>query len=236
MIVPTLALIAFVAILVWEILRTNLSAPTLAHYPWKVSLLGISPAASLAGVFGGLLLARSQFARSVRPVIGWGGTWVRPDGAAEQTWIVTVHNGGAGLGIVADVDYQLQFNSEDTRPDHWIGFSDLKERYKQGKLDPGDISIIELGRGNPLASGTRPKDGFEVMRLKESARTKLKVVDMRITIADIVGDLHQRHMVLLTGMQNEYVPHLPAATDTKNVDESHHAAKPAAAQEKSATS
>lgn len=214
--VPSVILIVLLAVLCWEIIRDNVSAEAKAQMPWKISLVGISPAASLSGVFAGLLLARGQFARSVRPAIGWTGTWEKAVAGKDaespddgQTWVVKVYNGGAGLGVVRETLYHVETASGGgVRPvDDWVTLDEVRDRLSAAGLTPGQgVSVIQLGVGHPLVSSTKPKDGYEIFKLNESALPKLTALDMRIAVFDMVGDRHERYMQLLKGAREELAP------------------------------
>jgi hypothetical protein len=212
--VPSIILAVLLAVLAWEIMRTNMSDAARQHLPWKVSFLGISSAASLSGVFAALLLARSQFARSVRPVIGWAAAWETPSqdkgGAGDdQTWVVKVHNGGPGLGIVRESQYKVEIaGADENHPgDDWITLDEALQRLRDAGLTPSEgVNLIQLGVGHPLVSSTKPKDGFEIFKLKERALPRLAALDMHLVVVDMVGDKHERYMQLLKGAKDELLP------------------------------
>jgi hypothetical protein len=213
--VPSVILIVLLAVLGWEIIRDNMSAEAKAQMPWKISLVGISPAASLSGVFAGLLLARGQFARSVRPAIGWTGAWEKAAVGRhaatddDQTWVVKVYNGGAGLGVVRETLYRVVTASAGGHDpvDDWITLDEARDRLGAAGLTPGKgVSVIQLGVGHPLVSSTKPKDGYEIFKLNESVLPQLAALDMRIAVLDIVGDRHERYMQLLKGAEDELTP------------------------------
>lgn len=207
--VPSLILVLLLALLGWEVVRANVDEAARGEWPWRLTFLGVAPAASLAGVFGGLLLARGQFARSVRPVIGWTGDWEPEPGATDQQWVVRVYNGGSGLGVVRYTWYAVTPSggaSGDTSED-WLPLDAARNRLSGAGLSPGrDFSLIQLGVGHPLPSSTKPKDGYVIFRLTEPALPRLAALDVRLGVADMVGDVHERHLQLLKGAAAELVP------------------------------
>ena len=224
-------LFALLAVLAWEVVRTNMSDAAKGHLPWKIATLGISPAASLAGVFGGLLLARSQFARSIRPAIGWAGEWENAQqdeglaGASNiSTWTVKVYNGGSGLGVVHECLYQVAAKRATTAPGEWVTLSDARDKLEDAGLVPY-VSFTEVGVGHPLVSSTKPKDGYPIFRLQHCALDDVVEINMRIAVVDMVGDRHQRYMQLLKGAGEEWPQSEAALSAGKH---SAHAAHPAA--------
>ena len=217
--VPSLILAVLLALLGWEVVRINLSEAARQEMPWQLTFLGVAPAASLSGVFAGLLLARGQFARSVRPALGWTGGWQSDEGsgagASEQRWVVKVYNGGSGLGVVRQTWYLVALAGESAGSADWVDLEKAKEQLQRGGLAPGrDFSLIQLGVGHPLVSSTKPKDGYEIFRLREDALPRVSAVDMRLSVVDMVGDYHERYMELLRGAHAELVP-APQVTPTE---------------------
>lgn len=206
-VVPSILLVVLLMILVWEIVLANLSAEQKAAMPFHATLLGISPAASASGLFAGLLLARGQFARSVRPVIGWTGDWTRTDAGGEQQWVVSIHNGGSGLGTIRQTEYRVTAAGSDPVAMPWLDLESARDRLDEIGMVPGrQFTLIQLGVGHPLVSSTKPKDGYPMFTIAESALDLVHALDMRVSVVDIVGDRHQRYLELLRGARSELIP------------------------------
>lgn len=68
---------------VWEIVRANLSSDALTSWPFRFTLINSSTTATVLAVFIGLFMGRLQWARALRPIVGFAiddeGSRFRPD-------------------------------------------------------------------------------------------------------------------------------------------------------------
>src|SRR5512140_2640101 len=108
---PLIAVTLLLALLAWEVVRSNVDEQLRRQYPWRLSFLGVETTATLAAAFIGLMVARGQFARTVRPTIGYStrpvtGELLKDPGGAG--WTVHLYNGGPGMAAVHQVDYRLE--------------------------------------------------------------------------------------------------------------------------------
>lgn len=81
-------------VLVWESIRGNIAPDARDDWPWRLQLLDMEALGSLMAVAVGAVLARAQYARTVRPCLGWRGSWTKGHLRGDsQAWTVGVLNG-----------------------------------------------------------------------------------------------------------------------------------------------
>lgn len=186
--------------LLWEMARANAGPLLQQNWPWRFSLLGVSSAAALTGVFGSLILARGQFARSVRPSLGWSGN-THGAGAmmgSKAAWTVYLNNGGPGSCVVEEVRYRLAFRADGDRntdqlADEWVCLRSVVEtlQYKGLKKDK-DFALSEKGVGATLPPSKSYQDSPELAAFSTQALRVIMSFDVRLRVNDIVGDTHER--------------------------------------------
>jgi hypothetical protein len=205
---PTCILVLLSCDLIWEVARSNVSESTRSHWPWRLSLLGVAPAAGLAGVLGGLLLARGQFARSVRPALGWTANNTSQSSMIgdRSRWTVYLFNGGAGLATVSRIRYSVVLGASiDCIPDKaWLDFRSTMKTLRAASLSEGeDFAIFNLGEGAALPAVKGPSDGVELAALGERCLSRLRAFDIWIQVTDTVGDTHERVLRCLEPLGRE---------------------------------
>ena len=102
--VPALVLGALLIVLAWEVLRQNMDT---AVWPWNMATLGVTPAATLSGVFASLLLAREQFSRSMRPSLSWASELRDSEILQGRAWTADLMNFGPGIANIEKVTYSV---------------------------------------------------------------------------------------------------------------------------------
>ncbi|WP_141983294.1 hypothetical protein [Saccharothrix saharensis] len=186
--------------LCWEITRVNVDASSQAGLPWRITLLGVPAAAALTGLVGSLVLARGQFARSVRPSLGWSGNTLG-EGAmmgSKAAWTVFVNNGGPGSCVVEQIHYRLILHSDDDRNslashERWVTFQEVFDALNSAGLKPDDdFALSAVGPGAPLAPTNSTKEVREFAAFSKKALAVIWSFDARIRANDIVGDTHER--------------------------------------------
>ncbi|WP_274556568.1 hypothetical protein [Streptomyces spiramyceticus] len=70
--------------LVWEVVRSNLSPGAREDWPWKLELLDGQTLGSLIAVGAGVVFARAQYARTARPILGRRSRWETGEFAARM--------------------------------------------------------------------------------------------------------------------------------------------------------
>lgn len=189
-VVPVVALCFVLFLLIWEIVRENLSFQMLRSLPFAPSTVGIAPAATLAGVLVALLLARSQYAVVNLPYLtGHGTGWDARDKSSQ--WEMTIHNVGAGLARVSNVEYLVMVvGSADPR--EYVDVHGARKRLTSVGLTHGkDFAIHELSPGSPLKPSTERQNGFPMFELSRKAAGKIEAFEVRIAFTDLLGDQYE---------------------------------------------
>lgn len=109
----------------YTVLRENLPEATADHWPWKLRLLDFQSATAAVIATSGAALARAQYARTVRPALGYVGrttSGMAPNGVLA--WSCHMMNGAQDYAVVAEVDYRIVLTSapladEDPETTRW---------------------------------------------------------------------------------------------------------------------
>ncbi|MGW4698729.1 hypothetical protein [Streptomyces sp. NPDC004285] len=72
---PIGLLVLLTAVLGWEVVRAHMTGEARADGPWRLEPLDTEPLGSLLAVAAGEVLARAQYARTVRPLLGRRADW-----------------------------------------------------------------------------------------------------------------------------------------------------------------
>ncbi|QEV50091.1 hypothetical protein CP980_26085 [Streptomyces vinaceus] len=219
---PLVLLCLLVAILVWEVVRGNLSEATRAHWPWRLQLMPEEPLASLLAVAAGAVVARAQYARTVRPMLGWRSEYVAGELPGEsKAWSTGVFNGGQHNVGVHRVDYFVVRDGDvldgPVPEDAWLSLRETGERLAAVGLRPArDYRLVWLGTGFPLvATGTY--ETISVGVFSKRFIEEVRALHLRIQVVDSVGDTHERILDCLKGAREpvaapvEQGPAAPAA-------------------------
>jgi hypothetical protein len=188
--------IGFLAILTaWEVVRANVPAAATTLAPFNVSFLGAGASATLLGGAIGLFLARMQWARSLRPSIGFA-TDDKDEQFSEKSsvWRFWIHNGGSGVATIEKFSYRIRFSGA---PDPSKGgFVDLRTAVNTmtGRgLAPGtDFFIRQQAKGMPLTPTPRYHQGNLFAWLTVSTLAQLERFDVKVWAMDAAGDIHER--------------------------------------------
>ncbi|MER7467596.1 hypothetical protein [Streptomyces sp. NPDC097981] len=201
---PLVLLCLLTAVLVWEVVRGNLSEATRAHWPWRLQLMSQEPLASLLAVAAGAVLARAQYARTVRPMLGWRSEYVAGELPGEsKAWSTGILNGGQHNAGVHRVDYLVVMDGDPLDgpvPDEaWMSLDEAGERLGAVGLRPtADFRLVTLGAGFPLvATGT-----YETILVGVFSKRfidEVRAFHLRIQVVDSVGDTHERIVDCLRG-------------------------------------
>ncbi|MFE2547678.1 hypothetical protein ACFXGI_03880 [Streptomyces sp. NPDC059355] len=202
---PLVLLCLLGVVLVWEIVRGNMSEASRAHWPWRLQLMGAEPLASLLAVAAGAVLARAQYARTVRPMLGWRSEYVAGELPGEsKAWRTGVLNGGQHNVGVHRVDYfvVMQGDPSDGRPvpeGAWLSLGEAGERLGEVGLRPAvEFRLVSFGAGFPLvATGTY--ETIAVGVFSKRFIDEVRALHMRIQVVDSVGDMHERVIDCLKG-------------------------------------
>ncbi len=223
---PALILGLLLADLIWEVVRANVHMAKSVGWPWRLSILGVATAATMAGVLAGLILTRQQFARSVRPALGWVGRETQSSLLLKgpACWSVVLFNGGAGHCVLLGIRYQVHpkssISSEASGPatESWVDFDGAKQRLEALDLCwEVNVALELLGPGAPLPSVQSVGDGDEVAAFDREAVKVLEDVLMKVQVSDASGDDWERTISCLKGV-DEWTEHTdPSSTGAPGV-------------------
>ncbi|KUO19839.1 hypothetical protein AQJ91_17790 [Streptomyces dysideae] len=191
-----------VVVLCYSLLRENLPDRVTRGWPWQVELLDVQSAVAAVLATGGASLARAQYARTVRPAIGYFGRVVAdvsPDG--RMAWVCHLCNGGQEVAVTMDLGYWIEY----TPAARASGAEDSSEWVTQavasasveglGLMKRQDFALNLVGPGWPIS-------GQQTMLLgwfTEKAMREVENVFVRVRVLDRVGDTHERVVSLLKG-------------------------------------
>ncbi|WP_253208495.1 hypothetical protein [Streptomyces sp. YPW6] len=199
---PLVLLAALVLILLWEIVRANVSPGARAEWPWRLQMMDMEALGSLLAVAAGAVLARAQYARTVRPYLGWRGAWregLLADG--EPAWRVGVLNGGQHIAVIEKWECRAVLRgapvAESAAP--WTDLAEAVEVLAAGGLTSGrDYRLIAFGPGFPLV-GAGGYDTVEAGVFSRRCVERVEVLQIRVRVTDVVGDSHERVLDCMRG-------------------------------------
>jgi hypothetical protein len=185
-------------LLVWEIVRRNLPADALRHWPWRLELLDLQSASTILTVLLIVLFTRMQYAETVRPVLGW--TLVPPHrdglpvpGSRDQLMMVNAFNGGNGGTVIESVRYRMALLGQ-PQPTPWLAHDAFYAALETaGLVRNQDFHFSYLRSGLPLLPGESALDkGVMVALFTRAALVRFRILDIRVRFRDQLGDLHER--------------------------------------------
>lgn len=191
---PLVMLFLLFLVLVWESVRANIGPGAQDDWPWRLQLLDTEALGSLLAVAAGGVLARAQYARTVRPYLGWRGAWVKGHlrGDAES-WRVGVLNGGQHIAAIESCDFMVVMaGTGDSSRLRWTGLFDaVAELTEAGLVVAEDFQFSEFGRGFPLV-GTGTYETVLVGAFSREFVARVDALYVRVRVTDVVGDTHER--------------------------------------------
>ncbi|MEV4613870.1 hypothetical protein AB0K43_14915 [Kitasatospora sp. NPDC049258] len=191
----TAVVVLSVLLLLYSVVRGNLPADSLAHWPWRLQLLDTQSAATAAVASAGAALARAQYARAVRPALGHTGrvkAGLAPGG--RLAWVSELLNGGQDTAVVRQIRYLAALTpgadpSLPVHPPRWRTVEEARaELEAQGLAHGEDFFLPAIGPGWPMAGQSRLLLGW----FTERAMTVVEEMSVNVRVVDRVGDLHER--------------------------------------------
>ncbi|KOU47750.1 hypothetical protein [Streptomyces sp. WM6378] len=231
--VPLALILLLSVLLIWEIVRDNMAEATRARWPWRLALLDQQSLGHMLALTGGVAFARAQYARSVRPQIGWSGMPM-PNTygmSGDEVWEVTVHNGGTRSATIECAEYAIEWKGQPTGG--WLSSQEASRALAQGPIEralptqpegplPPAQPAVENASGKSTAAtsaGWKPVNGkdfylntigyggqlgtFVVGRFSHRIVDELADLHLRIRVVDAAGDHHERVLNCLIGAENE---------------------------------
>ncbi len=189
--------------LTWAVIRLNLPPSVLSRWPWKVQILDVQSATTALTITGGLILARAQYANTVKPMIGW-------LGAVEQTtaysnrhiWPVDLINGCSTPAYFRADGYFLllkarQVTDFEESNVNWVTRDDIIAFLETMDVRHGlDYELNYLGPSLPLSLSS------PIFRLALFTPKAMHAIDdllILVRAKDLVGDVHERIIYCMRG-------------------------------------
>lgn len=187
-------------LLCYTVLRGNLPERLTSAWPWKLKLLDIQSAVAAVLATGGATLARAQYARTVRPALGYLGRViddVAPDN--QMAWVCHLFNGGQEVAIVVSLTYRIEYTPAaradgTTDPSDWVTHQVAAESMEsRGLVHRKDFALPVVGNGRPIPGQQLALLGW----FTEKAMRDVENLFVRVHVLDRVGDTHERVINLL---------------------------------------
>ncbi|MFD4028032.1 hypothetical protein ACFWRV_31655 [Streptomyces sp. NPDC058576] len=203
---PLVLLAVLTLILLWEAVRANVSPGARDDWPWRLRLLDTEALGSLLAVAVGAVLARAQYARTVRPYLGYRGSWRKGllvEG--ESAWRVGILNCGQHIAVIESWECRVVPRGEpDGATAPWVAVPDVVATLTACGLTAGrDYQLIAFGTGFPLV-GTGNYDTVPVGIFSQRCVEEVESLHVRVRVTDVVGDSYERVLDCLRGARAEY--------------------------------
>lgn len=191
--IPLVLLGLLLLILVWEVLRANMTGGARTEWPWRLRLLDMEALGSLLAVAAGAVLARAQYARTVRPYLGWRAAWVKGDLRGDvRAWRVGIVNGGQHIAAIESWECQVVMKGGGPAGARWADIDDaVTELTAAGLVVAEDFQLVQFGPGFPLV-GTGSHETVLVGAFSKKFVENVESLFVRVRVTDVVGDSHER--------------------------------------------
>ncbi|MFD3973672.1 hypothetical protein [Streptomyces cyaneofuscatus] len=187
-------------LLAYSVWRENAPDTLTDAWPWKLQLLDIQSATTAAVGSLGASLARAQYARAVRPALGYFGQ-VKEGMAPDDrlAWVCSVLNAAQDVAVVEQLGYRVVLTGDAEAEDDEAGWLRRDEAVRlieqRGPADRADFALNFIGVGRPL-----PAQGMMLISwFTAAAMAEVRAVHVRLRVTDRVGDTHERVINVLKG-------------------------------------
>ncbi|MEV5975353.1 hypothetical protein [Streptomyces sp. NPDC051921] len=196
-------LVLLTGVLGWEIVRANMTEAARAAWPWRLQLLDMEPLGSLLAVAAGAVLARAQYARTVRPLLGWRADWKTGHlrGGVPE-WQVGLLNGGSHTVVVEEYACRVVLR-DDTAQEAapWTDVQGAAAALTGAGLTVGeDFQLVTMGNF-PLV-GTGSYETTMLGAFSQRFVDEVEALYLRVRVVDVVGDSHERILDALKGARS----------------------------------
>ncbi|MEU8699380.1 hypothetical protein AB0C61_17250 [Streptomyces sp. NPDC048680] len=191
---PLVLLGLLVLVLVREMVRANMTGTARTQWPWRPQLLDMEALGSLPAVAAGAVLARAQYARTVRPHLGWRAAWVKGDLRGDvRAWRVGMVNGGQHIAAIESWECQVVMKGSGVRAGAWWAGIDeaVTELTAAGLVGAEDFQLVDFGPGFPLV-GTGSHETVLVGAFSKRFVEDVESLFVRVRVTDVLGDSHER--------------------------------------------
>ncbi|MFJ4829453.1 hypothetical protein ACIP79_05935 [Streptomyces sp. NPDC088747] len=197
---PSVLLCLALLLLVHALIRQNLPDRLTHGWPWRLELLDSQSAVAAVLATGGVSLARAQYARTVRPALGYIGRVQGGYAPHDQlAWACHLINSSSDVALTSEVSYRISYTpvaqakgAQDSL--EWVEHqAAVASIVASGLLSREDFALNSVKPGWPLA-------GQQLLFLgwfTEKAMRDLDHVFVRVRVQDRVGDIHERVIDLL---------------------------------------
>ncbi|MEV6161014.1 hypothetical protein AB0L71_03640 [Streptomyces sp. NPDC052052] len=203
---PLVLLGLLIALLAWETIRGNVTAGARTEWPWRLQLIDAQVLGSLLAVSAGAVLARAQYARTVRPYLGWRAAWTEGLLAERAAaWRVGILNGGQHMAVIESWETKLVMKGVEGSDDApWKSVSRTVAELTEAGFTVGrDFRLIGFGAGFPLVGAGGDHGTVLVGAFSELFVQRVQSLYVRVRVTDVVGDTHERVMDCLKGAWND---------------------------------
>lgn len=197
-------------LLIWSVLRLNIPTTFRTEWPWRLQLLDVQSATTVAAITGGLIFARAQYATSVRPMIGWTGRVVEAkELPGELIWLVRIFNSATAPVVVNSLSYHVILKASPSRvvlggyEPPWLSRTEAIETINMAGLRlEDDYDLRYIGSGYPLSASNQ--DSGWIARFNQESFQAIKDVIIRVVVVDQAGDTYQRMIYCMRGVDNGF--------------------------------
>jgi hypothetical protein len=220
-VVPKIILGVISILFVWEIVRINIDKAKAEAWPWRLQLVPIAPIASLFGVFVVLILARSQYAMSVRPSISWSANAWPSSNISSSAWTIYFMNAGPGVANIESIVYEMCILEKSSikmiRGNKML----IEEKLSStGLSHDEDFHFQLLTQDAPLPVAKTAKDGVEFAAFSKKALQQIHKLDFIVRVVDTVGDIHEKSLPLVATLPKKLQPkNSQIHSSHENIDE-----------------
>ncbi|MFI1383313.1 hypothetical protein [Embleya sp. NPDC020886] len=82
-----------------------------------------------------------------------------------------------------------------TQPPEWVHVDAVVDFFEALGLERDrDFFLLHLGAGAAIPMSSNWRDGMELLAVNAKGRERLSVVDIRLVVTDVLGDVHQRDL------------------------------------------
>ncbi|MEU8620639.1 hypothetical protein [Streptomyces sp. NPDC048623] len=201
---PIVMLVLLTLVLGWEIVRGNMPAEARTEWPWRLQLLDMEPLGSLLAVAAGAVLARAQYARTVRPHLGWRADWTSGHlrGGVPE-WQVGLLNGGSHTVVVEEYACRVVLRGTEPRDPAapWTDVQGAAAVLTGAGLTVGeDFQLVSMGNF-PLV-GTGSYETTMLGAFSQRFVDEVEALYLQVRVVDVVGDSHERILDALKGARS----------------------------------
>jgi hypothetical protein len=210
-VVPIALFTLSLLLLAWSILRLDLPASFLSRWPWKVQLLDVQSATTVATITGGLVFARAQYATSVRPMISWTGRVVKMGGfSSKLVRVVRVMNGSTYPAVFHTPRYRVFLRGARVQRNGapWLSRAEAIDFLAAaGLIYRKDYDLKDFGPRFPMSNSSQGVGIIALFTVRSMSVIDDVLIEMSAT--DQAGDTHQRVIFCLLGAdRNPRIPTL----------------------------